>query len=237
MPPLAGLDTVLEPSRLPSRHAGPWAKGCRPPRRARVRRPTLSLSAVMLIPLRGRSIPAVCRWMLSAKDNCKDPSSRQVGAQDDRQLQIRNSGLVGNPGIYLHDPVSSPSVTSRAGRRYVHAPLARISQHGGEGRSRIAGPPFRRLGEKRQSVVRNPVQRFAGRHTHFHGRAFFRPNPRQYALILVSARVIQPYSPACALRRIARRGRLYQSAEFKCGRDCWTYYEKWTSYDFEQCNL
>jgi len=25
----------------------------------------------MLIPLCGRSIPAVCRWMLSAKDNCR----------------------------------------------------------------------------------------------------------------------------------------------------------------------
>ena len=34
MPPLAGLDTVLEPSPFPSRLAGPWAKGCRPPRRA-----------------------------------------------------------------------------------------------------------------------------------------------------------------------------------------------------------
>jgi hypothetical protein len=34
MPPLPGLDTVLEPPPFPSRHAGPWAKGCRPPRRA-----------------------------------------------------------------------------------------------------------------------------------------------------------------------------------------------------------
>gem|GEM_PF-1094081 len=32
------------------------------------------VSAVMLSPLCGRSIPAVCRWMLSAKDNCRDPS-------------------------------------------------------------------------------------------------------------------------------------------------------------------
>jgi len=28
----------------------------------------------MLIPLCGRSIPAVCRRMLSAKNNCRDPS-------------------------------------------------------------------------------------------------------------------------------------------------------------------
>ena len=90
---------------------------------------------------------------------------------------------LGNPGIYLHAPVSSPSITSPAGRRYVHVPLARISHHRGKGwpperdrryttslivsategwkppfrLSRPAEPPFRRPGEKRQSVLRNPV--------------------------------------------------------------------------------
>ncbi len=36
----------------------------------------------------------------------------------------RKDGSLGNPGIYLHDPVSSPSITSPAGQRYVHVPLA-----------------------------------------------------------------------------------------------------------------
>ena len=91
---------------------------------------------------------------------------------------------LGNPGVYLHDPaVWSPSIASPAGRRYVHVPLARISHHRGKGRpperdrryttslivsapegwkppfrrSRPAEPPFRRPGEKWQSVLRNPV--------------------------------------------------------------------------------
>jgi len=42
-------------------------------------------------------------------------------------LATRNckDGSLGNPGIYLLDPaVSSPAITSPAGRRYVHVPLA-----------------------------------------------------------------------------------------------------------------
>ena len=87
---------------------------------------------------------------------------------------------LGNPGVYLHDPaVWSPSIASPAGRRYAHVPLARISHHRGKGRPPRAGPPlhnlpncfgnrgleaafsaeppFRRPGEKWQSVLRNPV--------------------------------------------------------------------------------
>ncbi len=66
-------------------------------------------------------------------------------------------GSLSNPGIYLHDPVSSPPVTSPAGRRYVHVPLAGISYHGREELPRRPGPRFPRPGEKRQSVVRNPA--------------------------------------------------------------------------------
>src|SRR5208337_4800593 len=51
-----------------------------------------ALLAVMLIPLCGRSIPAVCRWFRTTKNNCGDPSPRQVGAQDDARLQIAISG-------------------------------------------------------------------------------------------------------------------------------------------------
>ena len=52
---------------------------------------------------------------------------------------------LGNPGIYLHVPVSSPSITSPAGRRYAHVPLARISHHRGKGRPPRAGPPLHNL--------------------------------------------------------------------------------------------
>jgi hypothetical protein len=51
-----------------------------------------ALLTVMLIPLCGRSIPAVCYWFRTTKNNCGDPSPRQVEAQDDAPLQITISG-------------------------------------------------------------------------------------------------------------------------------------------------
>jgi len=65
----------------------------------------------------------------------------------DRTFKLGHLRCLGNPGTYLHDPVSSPAITSPAGRRCVHLPLARTSRHGGE----------RRPGEKRQSVARHAV--------------------------------------------------------------------------------
>jgi hypothetical protein len=54
VPPLAGLDTVLEPSRLP--RLSPWAKGCRPPRRASNDAEVLKLTLMGAYP--GQAVPS-----------------------------------------------------------------------------------------------------------------------------------------------------------------------------------
>ncbi len=54
---------------------------------------------------------AVCRWMLSARINCGDPSSRQVGTQDDRRLQLRKPGLASHPPL---DPFRSSAASQAA---------------------------------------------------------------------------------------------------------------------------
>jgi hypothetical protein len=46
----------------------------------------------MLIPLCGRSIAAICGWFQPTKNNCGDPSPRQVRTQDDARLQIAIAG-------------------------------------------------------------------------------------------------------------------------------------------------
>ena len=64
---------------------------------APLQRQTPSVSAVMLIPPCGRSIPAVSRWLVSAEDNCRDPSPAQkhggLTMTHDSNFGIRVQGL------------------------------------------------------------------------------------------------------------------------------------------------
>jgi hypothetical protein len=77
MLPLAGLDTVLEPSRLP--RLSPWAKGCRPPRRASNDAEVLELTLMGL-------------------------TLAQAPARGGTTFKLGHYRSLGNPGIYLHDP-------------------------------------------------------------------------------------------------------------------------------------